>query len=93
MKKIFVWMMAMMFALSVSVVAFADEPGKSPAGKPMDIEPVKPKKTVEHEIKEAVDKHEKKEATKEKKSKKKSKKEDKKEEPKKEDKKEDTKDK
>jgi len=91
MKKMFVGMMAMMFALSVSFAAFADEPGKSPAGKPMDIEPAKPKKTVEHEIKEAVDKHEKKEANK--KSKKKVKKEDKKEEPKKEDKKEDKKDK
>jgi hypothetical protein len=91
MKKMFVWMMAMMFALSVSVVAFASEKGQSPAGKPMEVEPVKPKKTVEHEIKEAIDKHEKKEATK--KSKKKAKKEVQKEEPKKEDKKEDKKDK
>jgi hypothetical protein len=85
MKKMFVWMMSLIFALSISVIAFADEPGKSPAGKPMEIEPVKPKKTVEHEIKEAVDKHEKKEATK--KTKKKAKKEVKKEEPKPEDKK------
>jgi hypothetical protein len=91
MKKMLIGMMAIIFALSVSLMAHADEPGKSPAGKPIDIEPVKPKKTVEHEIKEAVDKHEKKEAAK--KSKKKTKKEDKKEEPKKEDKKEDKKDK
>jgi hypothetical protein len=77
MKKMVIGMTAVLFALSVSFVAFADEPKKGPASKPIEdnlIPPHKePKKTVEHEVKEAVDKHKKKDA--EKKAKKKAKKE------------------
>jgi hypothetical protein len=87
MKKLLVWTMALLFSLSVSF-AFADEKGKSPAGKPMDVPPAAPQKTVEHEVKEMKEKKEKKETKK--KAKKKTKKED---TTTKEDKKEDKKDK
>lgn len=89
MKKLLIWGMALLFSMYFSLALADEKPSiKKPAGAAADIEPVKPKKTLEHEIKEEI--AEKKEKKKAKKAKKETKKES---SDKKEDKKEDKKDK